>query len=138
MNTTLQLTEVEAIYSELTAINLQITSNQSVHSLIDLSGQLAAWLAFTGEQMAICKKIWRAATAKAYDSYVFSKLAHDISISPSMANKYAGAKSGDEEAQYEFCERVNRAIVHTIDLLRTCISALKAEQQAYSYGGGTI
>jgi hypothetical protein len=134
----LLLTEIEAIHSELVSIDSQIKANQSVHDLIDLGGQLTAWLAFTGEQMAIAKSIWRSETAKAYDTFVFSKMAQGMTITPTMANKYAEARSGNHEAEYEFCERVNRSITHTLDFLRTAISALKEEQKAYSYGGAAI
>lgn len=138
MTIDLQLPEMEAIHTELTAINLQITATQSIAALIDLGGQITAWMAFTGEQMAIAKKIWRAETAKAYDSYVFSRMAQGMTIPPSMANKYAESRSGEQEGNYEFCERVNRSLVHCLDFLRSCISALKEEQKAYSYGGNAI
>ena len=138
MNTILNISEILGIQSTLESINLQITSTQSIAALIDLGGNLNAWMAFSGEQMSISKRIWRAETAKAYDSYIFSRMAHGMTIPPSMANKYAEAKSGDHEANYQLCERVNRSITHTIEFLRTVISALKEEQKVYNYQGGAI
>lgn len=132
----LRLSELQAIQSELESVNLHITSTQSISALIDLAGKIAAWLAFSGEQMAIAKKIWRSYTAKAYDNYVFNKVARGFTITPSMANKYAEARVGEHESNYEYCERINRAATHTLDILRTCISALKAEQTAYNNNFG--
>lgn len=57
MNVELQTNQVEAIQSELEAINLEITSTQSISKMIDLGGRLAAHMAFTGQQMAIAKKL---------------------------------------------------------------------------------
>ncbi len=129
------MSEIHAIQTELEQINEKITSVQSISFMVDLAGQLAAWLAFSGEQMAIAKKKWRAAKVRAYDNYAFSKAASGLKITPSVATDYAQARSGDEESDYEHCERVNKAITHTLDVLRTCISALKAEQFAFQYSG---
>lgn len=137
MNSELNLTEVEAIQSQLEAINLEITHTQSIAHLIDLGGKLSAWMAFTGEQMAKAKKKWRSEVARAYDSYVFSRMSQGMSIPPSMANEYAKARAGEHEGNYEFIERVNRSITHILDFLRSCISALKEEQKAFTTGFNT-
>ncbi|MFB6456539.1 hypothetical protein ACE38W_14795 [Chitinophaga sp. Hz27] len=131
MNSELNLPAVEAIHTELLQMDSLITGLQSITALIDLSGRLSAWLAFTGEQMAAAKREWRASTRKAYESHVFSRVSQSLRISPSMATDYAKAKSGDNEATYEFCERVHRTITHIIDLVRTVISALKEEQKVF-------
>lgn len=129
----LKLLEIQAIQSELESIDKDISGLQSIIYLIDLGGKLSSWIAFTGEQMSIAKKIWRNETGKAYDNYVFSKAAHGIPITPTMANKYAEAKAGEWEGDYQFVERVNRSATHILDFLRTAISALKAEQAAANY-----
>lgn len=131
MNATLQINEVKAIQSELEAVNIEIASTQSIPQLIDLGGKLAAWLAFSGDQMAVAKRAWRKEEARAYDAYIFSRIAQGMSIQASLANKYAAARAGDCEADYELCERVNRSCVHIMDFLRTVISALKEEQKAF-------
>lgn len=137
MNAELQMSAIEAIQSELESINLEITATQSIANLIDLGGRIAAWMAFSANQMPIAKRIWRKETVRAYDSYVFSKMAQGMVIPPSMANKYAEARAGDHEADYEFVERINRATVHILDLIRTAISALKEEQKITNYGNIT-
>lgn len=138
MKTGFQIDTVEIIQQQLTEINTEISSSQSIQAIIDKGVELTAWMAFTGEQMAIAKRIWREHTAKAYDSFVFSKMAQGMNITPTMANKYAEAKAGEYEANYQFCERVNRSISHTIDFLRTVISALKEEQKITNAMGGVI
>lgn len=130
---TLKISEVQAIQVALETIDSEISGLQSITYLIELGGKLSSWIAFTGEQLSIAKKIWREETAKAYDNYVFSKAAHGIPITPTMANKYAEAKSGKWEGDYQFIERVNKSATHILDFLRTAISALKAEQAAANY-----
>jgi hypothetical protein len=132
MNAELQISEIQAIQSELEAINLEITATQSISQLIDLGGKLAAWVALSGDQMAIAKRIWRKETVKAYDSHVFSKMASGMAIHASIANKYASARAGDYEANWDLCDRVNKTCVHILDFLRTVISALKEENKIYN------
>lgn len=133
MNATLQISKIQAIQSELESINLEITATQSIALLIDLGGRLSAWLAFSGEQMSIAKRIWRKETVIAYDSHVFSKMAQGMEIQATLANKYAAARAGDHEANWDLCERVNRSCVHVLDFLRSVISALKEENKVYNY-----
>lgn len=124
---------IQAIQSELEAINLRINKEQSIDNLIDLGGQISSWIAFSGDMMSNTKRLWRKEIARAYESYVFSKAAQNLVISPSMATKYAEAKSGDWEADYELCERVNRTLTHTLEFLRTVISALKQEKYSSNF-----
>lgn len=51
-----------------------------------------------------------------------------------MAKDYVQARAGEQEGTYEFIERVHRSCTHCLDLLRTCISALKEEQKAFTTG----
>jgi hypothetical protein len=138
MNVQIQISVVEAIQSELEAINLEITSTQSIANLIDLGGRLSAHLAFTGQQMAIAKKVWRKEVSKAYDSFVFSRMSQGLTVPPSMAKDYVQARAGDQEGTYEFIERVHRSCTHIIDFLRSCISALKEEQKVFTASGFNI
>jgi hypothetical protein len=127
------LTGVLAIQSELEAINLKITSTQSIHELIDLGGVLAAWMAFTGEQMARAKATWRLKTAEYVRLGVcLTNVEGEPINSASVINKYIASLGGEEEADYEFIERVNRSCTHCLDFLRSAISALKEEQKQYN------
>ena len=127
-----QLSQIKAIQSELETMDVYITSQQNVSALIDLGGKLASWIAFTGEQQSNAKRAWRKEVARCYDNYVFSKMAFGMKVTPSMANKYAEAKSGEYEADYEMVERTHRSCVHILDFLRTCISALKQEMSTFN------
>lgn len=136
-NRTVMINEVLAIQSELESINLRISSQQSIHDLIDLGGVIAGWMAFTGEQMANAKAYWRQVSQAACESGVKLKDgAGDYVKTPSIVTKYIQSLTGYAEADYEFIERVNKSCTHTLDFLRSCISALKEEQKAYSFNGG--
>jgi|SRR5882757_838157 len=126
------------IQTELENINTVITSTQSIGQLIDLGGVLSSWIAYTGEQMSVAKRIWRNETAKAYDNHIFSKMAQGMQIQATLANRYATAKAGNYEAIWESIERTNRTCVHILDFLRTAISALKEENKAYSQNNNTL
>lgn len=132
MTDRINITEIQAIQSELQTMDAYITAQQNVSSLIDLGGKLASWIAFTGEQQSKAKRVWRKEVTRCYDNYVFSKMAFDMKVTPSMANKYAEGKSGEYEADYEMVERTHRSCVHILDFLRTCISALKQEMQTFN------
>lgn len=57
---------------------------------------------------------------------VFSKM-ESKSMPPSIAKKYLDAHCKEENALYEYADRLNAAIVHQIDALRTVISLYKTE-----------
>lgn len=51
----------------------------------------------------------------------------DKKIQPSIAAKMLKARCNEEEATLEYADRLNSALVHTIDALRTAISLYKSE-----------
>ena len=54
-------------------------------------------------------------------------LSMDKSLPPSMQAKLLNAQCWEENAMYEYADRLNSALVHTIDGLRTVISLYKTE-----------
>ena len=105
------------------------THSQSVNFLIDKLGELTVSLAFVNNQMAIAKKILNERKVGAYNTLVGSQVANETYFAPSLAKDYISAKCSQEAFDYDLCERCSRSIVHTIDSIRTAISALKMERE---------
>lgn len=129
----LQIDRIENCLEWLESSAEDYTASQSLNWLIDQLGMLCKSLAFAGNQMAVAKKQLNKAKSKAYETLVASSVANEVYYSPSLAKDYINAKIEQEQYNYDVCERATRIIVHTIDALRTCISALKVEQQTSSY-----
>lgn len=111
------------------------TASQSIAWLIDQMGMLCKSLAFVNSQMAVAKKILNKAKTKAYNTLVCSSVANEAYFSAMLAKDYIGAKIEQEQYDYDKCERCSRTVLHTIEALRTCISALKEEAKVTSYAG---
>jgi hypothetical protein len=123
-------------YLEVTAE--EYTASQSIAWLIDHMGVLCKSLAFVGGQMALSKRILNQAKSKAYESLMVSSVANSEYFAPSLAKDYIAAKVCEAQYNYDIAERCSRVLVHTIDALRTCISALKVEAQYSSYGNNGV
>lgn len=112
--------------------------SDSIDFLIDRLGELSVSLAFINSQMAIAKKILNDKKVTAYNSLIGSSVANEAYFAPSLAKDYIAARCSDEAYNFDLCERVSRSIVHTIDSIRTAISALKEQAKALSFAGGGI
>lgn len=106
---------------------------QSITVLIEDVGTLVKAMAFVNNQMAIAKKLLNEAKTKEYQNVMASLEAQGKNGAPSLVKDYINSKCSKEMYAYDLCERCSRTIVHTIDALRTCISALKVEQQYSNY-----
>lgn len=109
------------------------TSSQSVHWYIDQLGQLCKSLAFANGQMAEARKFLNEKKRKAYETLVTSSVANESYFAPSLAKDYIAAKCEEAQYDYDLAERVSRTLVHTIEAIRTAISALKEEMKIESY-----
>lgn len=105
------------------------THSQSVSFLIDKLGELTVAMAFVNNQMAIAKKKLNERKVKSYNDLIASSVANETYFAPSLAKDYIAAKCSQEAYDYEICERCSRTLVHTIDAIRTAISALKLEKE---------
>lgn len=105
------------------------THSQSVNFLIDKMGELAVSMAFVNNQMAIAKNILNQKKVSAYNNLVASSVANETYFAPSLAKDFIAARCADEQYAYDLCERCSRSMVHTIDAIRTAISALKMEKE---------
>lgn len=109
------------------------TASQSIAWLIDQMGMLCKSLAFVNNQMAVAKKILNKKKVSSYNNLICSSLANNEFFSPSIVKDYISAKIEQEQYDYDICERASRTVLHTIDALRTAISALKIEAQTTQY-----
>jgi hypothetical protein len=114
------------------------THSQSISFLIDKLGELTVSLSFVNNQQAIAKRILNEKKVTAYNNLIASSVANEQYFAPSLAKDYIGGKCSKEQYDFDLCERCSRSIVHTIDAIRTAISALKEDAKMVSYSGGNL
>jgi len=135
MQAQLQIDKVENVCEWLETSSQEYNATQSIPWLIDQVGQLCNEMAFTNTQMAVAKKELNKKKVSAYNSLISSSVANETYFAPSLAKDYVSAKCGTEQYNYDVCERASRTITHTLEALRTCISALKEEIKIANYQG---
>ncbi len=111
---------------------------QNTQSLIERLNLLCNALPFINSQMALAKKKLNESKVKAYHKLITSSTANEQYFAPSLAKDYVSALVSEEQYIYDNAERCSRTIIHLIDSLRTCISALKEETRAMSYSNNVI
>lgn len=119
--------EILSIEGELETIDQDAIRSQNITYLMEFGIKLSAWIAFSGNQMAIAKKLWNDAKRKAYMDVRASMKAVGDNYGPMLFKDFVSAKCSSEEFAYDTCERVNRSATHTLDFIRTCLSTLKTE-----------
>ncbi len=133
MQAELQIKRVEDCLEWLESAADGYTASQSIAWLIDQLGMLCKSLAFVNNQMAVSKKLLNKAKVRAYNTLIMSSEASKEYFSPMLAKDYISAKIEQEQYDYDICERCSRTLLHTIEALRTCISALKEEAKTMHY-----
>lgn len=133
MEAQLQIKRVEDCMEWLESAADSYTASQSISWLIDQLGMLCKSLAFVNNQMAVAKKQLNKKKTSIYNTLVCSSIANEQYFSPMLAKDYVSARIEQEQYNFDICERCSRTLLHTIEALRTGISALKIEAQATSY-----
>lgn len=133
MQAELQIKRVEDCMVWLESAAEGYTATQSIAWLIDQVGVLCQSIAFVNNQMAVAKKLLNKAKVRAYNTLITSSEANREYYSASLAKDYISAKIEQEQYDYDITERCSRTLLHTIEALRTCISALKEEAKVASY-----
>jgi hypothetical protein len=133
----LQIQKVEDCMTWLQG-NETFTHSDSISFLIDKLGELTVSLSFINNQMAIAKRALNIKKVEAYHNLIASSVANETYFAPSLAKDFIAAKCDLEQYNYDLCERCSRSIVHTIDAIRTAISALKEDAKMVQYSGGNI
>ena len=111
---------------------------QNIQTLIERMNLICNALPFINGQMALAKKKLNEAKVKAYHKLITSSTSNEQYFAPSLAKDYVSALVSEEQYVYDNAERCSRSIVHLIDALRTCISALKEEIRCLSYSNNVI
>ncbi len=111
---------------------------QNIQSLIERMNMLCNALPFINSQMALAKKKLNEAKVRAYHKLITSSTANEQYFAPSLAKDYVSALCSDEQYVYDNAERCSRTIIHLLDAMRTCVSALKEETRAMSYSNNVI
>lgn len=109
------------------------SATQSIGWLIDQLGELCKAMPFINNQMAIAKYILNTKKHKAYETLAASSVANEKYYAPSLAKDYIATKVNVDQYNYDICERCSRTIVHTVEAIRTAISALKEEIKLEGY-----
>lgn len=125
----LNIKEVQKVNEQVQAIDPAFTAT-SPQFCYETAIWCATMRAYTGEQMAIAKKIWMDAKRKAYETFVLSNEANQAKVEKfgvMVVKDYIHSICGDKEAQYEYIERTNNSLGSMEDVLRSVISALKQE-----------
>jgi hypothetical protein len=133
MEAQLQISRVEDCLEWMEAQAESYTASQSIAWLIDQVGMLCKALAFVNNQMAVAKKQLNQKKVRTYNTLITSSIANEQYFSPMLAKDYISARIEQEQYNYDICERCSRTLLHTIEELRTCISALKVESQTSTY-----
>lgn len=133
MKAKLQIDRVESCAEWLETSAEDYTATQSIGWLIDQMGMLCKSMAFVNTQMAVSKELLLQKRSKAYNDLICSEVANAAYFAPSLAKDYIASKCSKEQYEYDVCERTSRTLVHTIEALRTCISAAKEELRTTNY-----
>jgi len=129
----IKFTEVQAIDSELQSMSEDAIRTQNITYLMEQGMRIAAWISFTGHELAKAKKLWNDEKAKTYRDVRASMKSQGETYGPMLFKDYVSAKCGDREFVFDSIERTHRSCERILDFLRTCISGLKAEMQSSQY-----
>lgn len=123
----IQPTQLQAILDTIEGTSYDQV--QSVNLLIDWGFKLQQWMAFAGSQQALAKRQLHDARRQAMVNLVASLKANGAELAISLQKQYVEDLCAEESYNYQLAERLNRACVHGLDFIRTCISTLKTELQ---------
>lgn len=129
----LQIDRIKDCHEWLATAAEDYTGNQSIAWYIDQLGALCKSLAFANEQMAEAKQQLNKKKITAYESLVTSSVANQEYFAPSLAKDYISAKCEKEQYEYDLTERCSRTLTHTIEAIRSILSALKEEMKIEGY-----
>jgi hypothetical protein len=116
------------IHAELMQINdfvLRGVPDNDIALMMTTGSTLVTYLASTAAMVAEAGKYYSQAKTRAYHTLAISSSANDKYYSPSLAKDYVASRCSDEGYIYEFAQRMNAAVTHSLDMIRTCISAEK-------------
>jgi hypothetical protein len=135
MKAVLQIKRVEDAMEWMESEAESYTSSQSIPWMIDQIGLLCKTMAFLNGQMTVAEEALNKRKVKAYESLAASSVANQDYFAPSLAKDYIAARCHAEQYDYTVCERASRTCYHTLEALRSVLSALKEEVKVQNYQG---
>lgn len=129
----IQAAKLEEILKQIA--ETKATSVQSVDILIEVGFELAAWIAFSGQQKAEAKRDLHKKRHAAMISLAGSLKANAAALSATMQRDFINDVCYEENYALELADRCNSTCIHTLDFIRSCMSSLKAERQYASQPG---
>jgi len=127
MKPALQIQRVEDCQEWLETVADQYTAMQSIAWYIDQIGVLVKSFAFINTQVAVSKEILLRNKKEAYNVMMLSAKTNNLIMSPSLAKDYIAAAISEHQYNFDMCDRCRSTLDLTIEALRSCLSALKAE-----------
>lgn len=129
----------QEIQSELDTINAFVMKgvpDSDISLMLQTGSTLVTYLASTAALVAESGKLFNHAKVKAYHTLAASSTANSKYYSATLAKDYIASRCADEGYTYEFACRMNAAVTHSLDMLRTAVSAEKQLLSNLQYGGG--
>lgn len=126
------------ILQELTEINqfvMRGIPDNNIPLMTQTGSTLVTYLASTAAMVAEAGKYYNQAKTRAYQTLAMSSVANAKYYSASLAKDYIAARCSDEGYIYEFAQRMNAAVTHAADMIRTFISAEKQLLSNLNMGG---
>lgn len=100
---------------------------QSIELLMEFGFKLQQWMAFSGEQMSVAKEHLHTQRRQKMINLAGNLKANGAALSATLQKDFINDSCATENAFYELASRTNSSCIHAIDLVRSCISAMKEE-----------
>jgi len=127
----------EQILKELNDINAYVLKgipDNDMQMMLSCGSTLVTYIASTAAMVAESGKLFNQAKTNAYHVLALSSVANQKYYSPSLAKDYINSKCSEAGYVYELACRMNAAVTHSLDMIRTAISAEKQLLANLNYG----
>ena len=105
-----------------------------MESMLIMISMMSTYLASTAALVAESGHLFKSARKRIHERLALSNVANQKYFSPSMAKDYVTSAAVKESYAYEYATRMNAAVTHTSELLRTAVSAEKQLLANLNYG----
>lgn len=97
--------------------------NSDIDGMVGKLGRLSSLIGLSSECMRFAKQ------NLLLKQMEILKVNKNTGLSPSVLSKTIDSESWSEHGLYEYCDRINAGLVHTIEALRSIISLHKSEME---------
>lgn len=121
----IQVTQLQAIMDTLESTCFHDV--QSPEKLMEFGFKVQGWMSFSGGQTALGRQLLEEKKRQVLLNLLASLKANNTLLAPSLQKEYVNAACAAELGQLALADRCNRACVHALDLIRSCLSILNKE-----------